>query len=555
MNTIFITIPSYEDPILLSTIESALSQASNPKNIYFAIALQYKKIALPDLSKYYEDPNFDFVTYDVDTRPGVNQVRHNLLKFYKNQDYFMMIDSHTTFMKDWDVELVKDYKKLQDIEKNNKVVLSRQSTSAVGNMCSCDERGTAEFQHCVGHEFITKWHIPEIDERYNDRIIIQSLRADPKIIKDVNVGKDFIKTHYTCCSFLFTNSDYIHEVGICDGLSFLGEEPSQSLRAFYAGWDVFTQTKIAYIQHDSFDYNFELYGSRDPALEKLYARKEDYENCREDSEAMELLFSENAGKYKMLNPVRTPDDFFEEVGLLDELNTYRVQRKEEQDRLLNVHPYAVYMDEYEKVGYSADGILRFKNFIHKDIINQIVAYMDSNEIKGSVTKNNISDKTVVDLILDMEEKLYALVNAEYLDRYDIQIKRKMKMGGIDLMKWKIGDSLSLHSDTENYKREPILNGGWFRSNITVILYLTDEYSGGEICFPEFDLEIKPQAGELFVYPGRYRHKVNKLISGKRYTALGAFEFDVISRLEDIFDPSIENPSAFLFEGYDSENVL
>lgn len=527
--------------------------ARNPDSIFFAIALQYKKIPLPDLSEYYGNPNFNFVSYDVDTRPGVNQVRHNLLKFYNNQTYYMMIDSHTTFMKDWDIELIKDYKILK-AAKQDKVVLSRQSTSPCGNMCECDLKDHPDrpFAYCPGHQFITKWHIPEIDEQYDNKIILSSLRADPAILDyDLVQGKDFVKTHYTCCSFLFVDACYIHEVGVCDGMSFLGEEPSQGIRAFYAGWDVYAQTKTAYIQHDTFEYNFELYGSRDRSLVKPYAKPEDYLNAGEDRDALVSLFVNNSGKYYMPNAVRTSEQFFEEIGLINEFKEFLSQQELEKEKNKLVTPYSVYMDEYEKVGYSKEGILQFKNFVSEDDLNTLNKYISDNKVVGSINKSQIKDSLVLDTVLRIEERLYRLVDDEYYKRYSITIKRNMCMGGLDLTRWQIGDSLPIHSDAENYNREPILFNGWYRSNVTVIIYLTNNFEGGEIVFPEFDLSIKPEAGELFVYPGRYRHRVNKLISGQRHTAIGAFEFDVVSTIEDIFDNTIDDPSKLLFEGYEN----
>jgi hypothetical protein len=536
MKTIFITIPSYEDSDLLPTIQDAIAKAANPESLYFAIALQYKKIPLPDLSEYYDNPNFSFISYDVDTRPGVNQVRHNLLKFYNGQDYYMMIDSHTRFMQDWDRVIIDDYKNLQSKE-HNKIAFSRHMDAMPGEMCICNTEEYNRVGFCHGHDRIPRW---QLGHAGNGDIDILTLHSIIDVVIDESLtNQDFAKTHYVSCSFLFVDAVYIDEVGILDNLSYLGEEPSQGIRAFYAGWDVYAPMKTAYIQHNSSRYDMELYGKESGTFQKMYATSNDYYNNDANQQSLINLYINNTGEYRIKNPSRTPKDFFTAVGLGDKFNQY-----------IDNPEYQVYLREYAKVGYGPGGILRFPGFISKYELSVLEKYVNNAEIVGSTSKREIQDQHVVEIILGIEERLASLVSNEYLNRYDIRVKEGMRMGGLDLVKWEVGNSLPIHSDTEDYKRQPILLGGWYKSNITVIIYITNNFEGGELVFPEFDLEIKPNAGELFVYPGRYRHKVNKLLSGKRYTAIGAFEFDVISGIEEMIDSSIEDPSKLLFEGYE-----
>jgi predicted 2-oxoglutarate/Fe(II)-dependent dioxygenase YbiX len=49
------------------------------------------------------------------------------------------------------------------------------------------------------------------------------------------------------------------------------------------------------------------------------------------------------------------------------------------------------------------------------------------------------------------------------------------------------------------------------------LYLTDDFDGGELYFPNLGVTIKPKAGQLILFPGghEYSHGVKEVISGKR----------------------------------------
>ncbi len=54
--------------------------------------------------------------------------------------------------------------------------------------------------------------------------------------------------------------------------------------------------------------------------------------------------------------------------------------------------------------------------------------------------------------------------------------------------------------------------------ISCICYLNDDYEGGELEFPNFDIKIKPQAGMLILFPSSYpyKHVAHPVISGTKY---------------------------------------
>ena len=57
-------------------------------------------------------------------------------------------------------------------------------------------------------------------------------------------------------------------------------------------------------------------------------------------------------------------------------------------------------------------------------------------------------------------------------------------------------------------------------------YINDDYSDGELFFPELGLEVKPRAGSLMIFPGssEYRHGVKAPGPGKSRYALPTFVF-------------------------------
>ncbi|MFM6983878.1 MAG: 2OG-Fe(II) oxygenase [Chitinophagaceae bacterium] len=61
------------------------------------------------------------------------------------------------------------------------------------------------------------------------------------------------------------------------------------------------------------------------------------------------------------------------------------------------------------------------------------------------------------------------------------------------------------------------NSGGNEIKYGVVLYLNDNFEGGELYYPNLDLVIKPEKGMLVYHSGDEEHEVLKVISGNRYT--------------------------------------
>jgi hypothetical protein len=63
---------------------------------------------------------------------------------------------------------------------------------------------------------------------------------------------------------------------------------------------------------------------------------------------------------------------------------------------------------------------------------------------------------------------------------------------------------------------------WDFSQFTFVICLTDEYEGGELCFPRQDEHIKLKKGDLVLFPGglTHPHYVNPTTGGVRDVLVG-----------------------------------
>ena len=82
-----------------------------------------------------------------------------------------------------------------------------------------------------------------------------------------------------------------------------------------------------------------------------------------------------------------------------------------------------------------------------------------------------------------------------------------------------GDSHIRHADNERRERGRWVPNHTPQRHYTGLVYLNDEFTGGELVFPGRDLVITPKPGLLVGFPSNHKfvHAVPKVLSGKRYS--------------------------------------
>ena len=82
-----------------------------------------------------------------------------------------------------------------------------------------------------------------------------------------------------------------------------------------------------------------------------------------------------------------------------------------------------------------------------------------------------------------------------------------------------GDSYTAHADSERREK-----GRWVPNHTpirdyTALAYLNDDFTGGELVFPDLDVVIAPKTGLLVGFPSNHKfvHSVRSVLSGKRYS--------------------------------------
>ena len=129
------------------------------------------------------------------------------------------------------------------------------------------------------------------------------------------------------------------------------------------------------------------------------------------------------------------------------------------------------------------------------------------KFKNSIDQDKNIDIQTINFILKQ-----AIVGSseDYSKHYSVNIGELMPLS---ISKYSTGKSMGPHVDDYNNGDDP---------NISVVLYLNDNYEGGEINFPNQNITIKPEAGSIVIFPSvePYYHQSLPVVSGIKYMSPG-----------------------------------
>jgi predicted 2-oxoglutarate/Fe(II)-dependent dioxygenase YbiX len=103
----------------------------------------------------------------------------------------------------------------------------------------------------------------------------------------------------------------------------------------------------------------------------------------------------------------------------------------------------------------------------------------------------------------------------YAKEYSLDLNTFNVLQNIELRDWSHNVAMDAHTD---------FTGNGIPS-YTLSYYLTDNYEGGNIEFPDYDISFKPSAGSVVIFPSNVRHQVSMVFNGRRLTGQD-FVFEV-----------------------------
>tara|TARA_B100000214_G_scaffold5112_1_gene3815 strand:+ start:8251 stop:9594 length:1344 start_codon:yes stop_codon:yes gene_type:complete len=113
---------------------------------------------------------------------------------------------------------------------------------------------------------------------------------------------------------------------------------------------------------------------------------------------------------------------------------------------------------------------------------------------------------------------------------------------IGFTRWRPGDKQSPHADGEEVDGSAHRNYPWRKFGC--ILYLNDDYEGGELYLPQYGIQMRPKPGTLAFFPGnaKYLHGVKPVQEGPiRYNIASFWTDKKEKRYRKFYDYKSEKP--------------
>lgn len=87
-----------------------------------------------------------------------------------------------------------------------------------------------------------------------------------------------------------------------------------------------------------------------------------------------------------------------------------------------------------------------------------------------------------------------------------------------LLRYRTGGLYKGHADSDKFDPMTSIWTKILDRDVSVLLYLNDEYTGGSLSFPRFRYSLQPKPGMLVFFPShnRYYHSAEPVLSGIRY---------------------------------------
>lgn len=186
-------------------------------------------------------------------------------------------------------------------------------------------------------------------------------------------------------------------------------------------------------------------------------------------------------------------------------------------------------------GDSADNIVAIENFMTEEELTYLNNFAKNNTLWDVTETHYNEDGTVIydsnywdhrvataPLLKEADPKVVELISnmqARLKERVDKFFEVDAHPTSPAIVRWLPGQRQQPHADKELHEGEGRGKPNDFPYyDISGLFYLNDDYEGGELYFPNQEIQFKPKAGAAYFFPGdmNYIHGVTEIKSGIRY---------------------------------------
>ena len=189
----------------------------------------------------------------------------------------------------------------------------------------------------------------------------------------------------------------------------------------------------------------------------------------------------------------------------------------------------------------SDKVWYFKNAVedHKAIFSSLTDWepvLNQDFMETSI----ISTKKYLE---DSDNAIFKCLDIWYHNNQDFNSENYKLLRNTHFYKRGPGGGYTAHTDFA-----AVGDGTYEEVFATILTYFSDpeDFGGGEIVFPDYDISLKPEAGSIVIFGNKVRHAVNDVTSGERglgsvFLVKNSVFYNVLLAISQVFFPLITFP--------------
>jgi hypothetical protein len=113
----------------------------------------------------------------------------------------------------------------------------------------------------------------------------------------------------------------------------------------------------------------------------------------------------------------------------------------------------------------------------------------------------------IEICNNFESRVKRFIRPLIKEVWQIDLK---EISGTQLIRYRLGGYYVEHTDAGDDLAERYFS---------IVCYLNDNFKGGHTSFPSFQSSISPSSGKTLIFPSRYLHRADPILSAEKYVLI------------------------------------
>jgi len=182
------------------------------------------------------------------------------------------------------------------------------------------------------------------------------------------------------------------------------------------------------------------------------------------------------------------------------------------------------------------GVFVIEDYLPPDTLEELVSYADkqkssrllvidpessdADHIVKSEHEQRISERVKMGI---QQETINKIVKKAFIDLTKKHLQRELDwVETPQLLRYETGGIYHAHADSENMDKNTYTWSKVMDRDLSILIYLNDDYKGGTLYFDKFNYRLKPKPGMVVLFPSdnRFMHAAEEVTKGTRYVIVG-----------------------------------